>query len=54
MIKCRLCKRQTNKGEPTGKFYTMVYIDPHDKSKGKRIFEEKVVCMGCKGECLLK
>lgn len=54
MIKCGLCKRQTNSGEPTGKFYTMVYKDSNDKSKGKRIFSEKIVCMNCNGECLLK
>lgn len=54
MIKCKLCKRQTEIGEPTGKFRTMVYIDPDDKSKGNRIFSEKIVCMNCDGECLLK
>lgn len=54
MIKCKLCKRQTKHGEPTGKFYTMVYRDPDDKAKGKRIFGEKIVCTNCSGECLLK
>lgn len=33
---------------------TMVYIDPKDKSKGKRIYEEKTVCINCSGECLFK
>lgn len=54
MIKCPLCKRQTEPRETTGKFLTMVYNDPKDKSKGKRIFKEQIVCMNCKGECLLK
>ena len=54
MIKCLLCKRQTQKGETTGKFITMVYKDPNDKSKGKRIFKEKKVCIDCNGENLLK
>lgn len=54
MIICKLCKRQTEKRETTGKFLTMVYIDPKDKIKGKRIFAEKIVCMNCNGECLLK
>lgn len=54
MIKCKLCKRQTEEGEPTGTFRTMVYIDPKDKSKGKRIFKSIMVCMNCDGECLLK
>ena len=54
MIKCSLCKRQTETGEPTGRFLTMVYINPNDKSKGKRIFKSKIVCMNCNGECLLK
>jgi len=54
MINCPLCKRLTKEGEPTGKFRTMVYIDPNDKSKGKRIFSEKIVCNNCSGECLLK
>ena len=54
MIICKLCKRQTKPNEPTGKFRTMVYIDPNDKSKGKRIFKEIIVCMDCDGECLLK
>lgn len=54
MIKCPICKRQTEPGEITGKFLTMVYRDPKDKSKGKRIFKEKIVCMNCNGECLLK
>lgn len=43
MIKCPSCKRQTKKGETTGKFRTMVYVDPDDKSKGKRIFKVEVV-----------
>ncbi len=54
MLICKLCKRQTEKGEPTGKFLTMVYVDPDNRSKGKRIFEEKKVCIACSGECLLK
>ena len=54
MIKCPLCKRQTERGESTGQFLTMVYNDPKDKSKGKRIFQSKRVCMNCNGECLLK
>ena len=54
MIICKLCKRQTKPNEPTGKFRTMVYINPSNKAEGKRIFEEKIVCMDCKGECLLK
>ncbi len=54
MIICKLCKRQTKPNEPTGKFRTMVYINPKDKLKGKRIFSSKTVCMDCAGECLLK
>ena len=54
MLKCKLCKKQTNEREPTGTFRTMVYIDPKDKSKGKRIFKSIKVCMNCDGECLLK
>lgn len=54
MVKCPLCKKQTERGEPTGKYNTMVYIDPEDESKGKRIFKSKIVCMNCQGECLLK
>ncbi len=54
MIKCSSCKRQTQKGETTGKFKTMVYKDINDKSKGKRIFKEVTVCMNCNGENLLK
>lgn len=54
MIKCKLCKRQTEEGEPTGTFRTIVYIDPKDKSKGKRIFKSIIVCMNCDGECLFK
>lgn len=53
MIKCPICKRQTELGESTGKFLTKVYI-PNDKTKGKRIFKSKIVCMDCNGECLLK
>ena len=53
-IKCPLCKRQTGPREPTGKFETMVYIDPKDRLKGKRIFKEIIVCRDCNGECLLK
>ena len=54
MIICKLCKRKTEVREPTGKFLTMVYVDPNNKSKGKRIFSEKTVCSQCSGECLLK
>ncbi len=54
MITCPLCKRQTKPKEPTGKFRTMVYIDPNDRSKGKRIYSSKIVCNDCDGECLLK
>ena len=54
MIKCLLCKRQTQKGETTGKFRTMVYKDINNQSEGKRIFKEIIVCMGCNGENLLK
>ncbi len=54
MIKCKLCKRQTEKGEATGKFNTLVYIDPKDKSKGKRIYSSIIVCVNCNGERLLK
>jgi hypothetical protein len=50
MITCPLCKRQTEKGESTGKFLTMVYNDSNDKSKGKRIFKSKIVCIDCIGE----
>lgn len=49
MIICKLCKRQTKSKEPTGKFRTMVYINPDNKAEGKRIFEEKIVCMNCVG-----
>lgn len=54
MIICALCKRQTLVGEPTGKFKTMVYNDKYDRQKGKRILKEKIVCVNCAGECLLK
>ena len=54
MIKCPLCKRQTEKGEPTGKYNTMVYKNPEDRAEGKRIFKSKIVCTNCSGECLLK
>ena len=54
MIKCLLCKRQTEREEPTGKFLTMVYKNPNDKLEGKRIFKSKIVCINCSGECLLK
>ncbi len=54
MIKCKLCKKQTKSGEPTGKFNTMVYRDPDNKEEGKRIWKSQIVCIGCSGECLLK
>jgi len=54
MFKCPLCQRQTERGEPTGKFLTMVYKNPENKLEGKRIFKSKKVCMDCNGECLLK
>ncbi len=54
MIICKICKRQTIVGETTGKFLTMVYKDPKDETKGKRIFSEEIVCVSCSGECLLK
>ncbi len=54
MIKCKKCGRQTERGEPTGNFLTMVYKNPKDKSEGKRIFKSEIVCMKCSGECLLK
>ena len=54
MLKCPLCKRQTERGETTGQFLTMVYQNPENKSEGKRIFKSKKVCMDCNGECLLK
>ena len=50
MIRCNLCKRVTEKGEPTGKFRTWGYIEP----KGKKTIRESIVCMNCKGEVLLK
>jgi len=54
MIICKICKRQTEKEETTGKFLTMVYKDPKDETKGKRIHSEQIVCMNCEGERLLK
>jgi len=54
MIKCPICKKQISKGQVTGKFNTMVYVDSLDREKGKRIYSSKTVCMDCKGECLLK
>lgn len=54
MMKCKLCKRQTKPEETTGKFRTIVYKNPLNKEEGKRILNEKIVCMNCKGECLKK
>jgi len=54
MLKCPLCKRQTERGEPTGQYLTMVYKNPENNSEGKRIFKSKKVCIDCNGECLLK
>jgi len=54
MLKCPLCRRQTEPREVTGKFNTMVYIDPQNVTRGKRIVKSNIVCMNCNGECLLK
>ena len=54
MIICKLCKRQTEPNKPTGKFLTIVYRDPKDEKKGKRIYSEQIVCIECSGERLLK
>ncbi len=54
MIKCKLCKRITEKKKPTGLFITYVYKNPERKEEGKRIYSAKKVCMNCHGSCLLK
>ena len=54
MLICKLCKRQTNPGEPTGKFLTIVYKNPKERNEGKRIFSEIKTCVRCSGERLLK
>lgn len=54
MIICKLCNRQTEHRESTGKFETKIYIDPEDKSKGHRILNSLIVCAGCNGEKFVK
>jgi len=45
MIICKKCKRQTEDGEPTGTFRTIV----NKETKGTRIFKADIVCMNCAG-----
>lgn len=45
MIKCPMCKRITEKGEPTGTFRLMENLE-----KGKRIVSSQRVCINCMGE----
>ena len=46
MIKCKKCKRQTERGESTGKFNVVENLYP----KGKRIVSSQIVCIDCSGE----
>ena len=54
MIKCPICKRQTEKGESTGKFLTIVYNNPNNDLEGTRIFKSQICCMNCNGGVLSK
>ena len=49
MIKCKLCKKITEKREATGKFTTYKKLEP----KGREIIREVTVCMNCNGEKLI-
>ena len=53
MMKCQICKKQTKKGIPTGRFETVVYKNSKDKSEGKRILNSKATCMKCSGNVLI-
>ena len=54
MLKCIKCERQTQSGEPTGKFTTYrnkTYIDGID---GREAMSELNVCSNCIGEAETK
>lgn len=42
IIKCKKCRKQTEKGESTGK---LTYYDK--EGRGRQIMEEKIVCWSC-------
>ncbi len=46
MIKCKKCKRYTEKGRATGTLNVVENLD----TKGKRIVSSQIVCIGCSGE----
>ena len=53
MIKCPTCKKQTTKGQPTGKLINSKWIkDIRGTKIGKKIITEKIVCMGCNSEVI--
>lgn len=54
MLKCPFCKRQTARGEPTGKFVTLVKIEYPNGIIGNRILKEVKCCTNCSGMKMLK
>lgn len=50
MIKCELCKRQTEPKESTGKFVTYRKKIYEYGKDGRETISELKVCMNCNGE----
>lgn len=54
MLKCLVCGRQTEVGEPTGKFITKIPVKYPNDIIGNRIVSEIKCCVACSGEEMLE
>lgn len=54
MIKCSICKKQTNSKKPTGSYNVIIYRNPVKKSEGTTLKSSVRTCMICNKEVLLK
>lgn len=54
MLKCPFCKKQTARGEPTGKLVTLIKVEYSNGTIGNRILKEVKCCINCSGMKMLK